>query len=79
MNHQNDPIDLYSVYRELKRSGNLEKAGGLTALHELQDSVPTSAHAEYYARIVKEMAIRRELIDAGARDHRSGERRGAEP
>ena len=33
----------------------------------LQESVPTAANAEYYARIVKEKAYKRRLIEAGAR------------
>ena len=57
-----EPIDLVTLTEELKRDGNYEKIGGATYLTALVNTVPTSAHIEYYARIIKEHAIRRNLI-----------------
>ena len=57
-----EPIDLVTLTEELKREGNYEKIGGATYLTALVNTVPTSAHIEYYARIIKEHAIRRNLI-----------------
>ena len=64
--NKGDPIDLYTVTDSLKRAGDLEKIGGVRALYDIQEGVPTAANIEYYANIVREMATRRELIQAGA-------------
>ena len=63
--HSGDPIDLYTMTDSLKREGDLEKIGGVRALYDMQEGVPTAANIEYYAGIVREMATRRELIQAG--------------
>ena len=47
---------------ELVRTGEIARVGGSPYLHTLVASVPTAAHAEYYARIVKEKATLRSLI-----------------
>ncbi len=57
-----DPIDLVTVTEELKRKGTYDKVGGAGYLTNIINLVPTSAHIENYARIVKEHAIRRSLI-----------------
>jgi replicative DNA helicase len=44
----------------------LEGIGGLEYLAELVDAVPTAANIEYHARIVREKAILRRLIDASS-------------
>jgi replicative DNA helicase len=59
------PIDKISVAEELRRRDALERIGGLPYLNLLMDSVQTAASAEYYAKIVREKAILRELIAAG--------------
>ena len=59
------PPDTRLVAAELKKRGLLESLGGVSYLSGLVDSVPTSYHAEYYARIVEEAALLRNLIDAG--------------
>ena len=56
------PIDLVTVTEELKRSGSYDKIGGSAYLTTLVNVVPTSAHIEHYARIIKEHAVRRNLI-----------------
>ncbi|MDW8106829.1 MAG: replicative DNA helicase [Armatimonadota bacterium] len=57
-------VDLLTVQEELRRRGQLEEAGGLPALVNIIESVPTAANAEYYARIVQEKAILRRLLRA---------------
>lgn len=57
-----EPIDLVTVTEELKRKGVYEKIGGSAYLTNLVNIVPTSAHIEHYAKIVKAHAIRRSLI-----------------
>ncbi len=58
------PVDLLTVQEELKRRDQLEEIGGLPALVQIVESVPTASNAEYYARIVEEKAILRRLIRA---------------
>ena len=60
------PIDIISVCDRLKVMGVLDKIGGELYVAQLADSVPTSAHAEMYAQIVRDKAILRELIAAGS-------------
>src|SRR5438093_11907910 len=60
-------IDPVTVMDELSRAGDLEAVGGPAYLAWLVDGVPRSANVEYYARIVKEKAILRSLIEAGGR------------
>lgn len=61
------PADLVTVSDILKKNGAFEIAGGAGYLSSLVNSVPTSAHIEYYALIVKEAATKRALITAAAR------------
>src|SRR3989344_5372960 len=61
------PADLVTVTDVLKKNGVLELAGGAGYLSGLVNSVPTSAHIEHYATIVKEAATKRALIAAAAK------------
>jgi len=60
------PIDLVTISDKLKKKKILSKVGGRAYLTELASFVPTSAHAEEYANIVKENATRRGLISSAA-------------
>jgi replicative DNA helicase len=62
-----DPADPITVANELNRRGELTRIGGAPYLHTLIASVPTAANAGYYARIVRERAILRRLVEAGTR------------
>jgi replicative DNA helicase len=64
LHERNYAVDLLTVQEELRRQGQLEEVGGLPALVNLVESVPTAANAEHYARIVKEKAILRRLLRA---------------
>src|SRR5690606_5138546 len=55
-----------TVSEELKQNDELEAAGGMAYLAELLDAVPTAANLEYHARIVRERALLRRLIDAAS-------------
>lgn len=57
-----EPIDLVTVTEELKRKGVYDKVGGSAYLASLVNIVPTSAHIEHYAKIIKDHAVRRNLI-----------------
>jgi replicative DNA helicase len=56
-------IDHITLRDELLRRGELESAGGLDYLAELVDAVPTAANLEFHARIVRDKAILRRLIE----------------
>lgn len=57
-----EPVDLVTVTDRLKADGSLDIAGGPAYLTTLVNTVPTAAHIESYARIIKEHATRRGLI-----------------
>ncbi len=58
------PVDLVILAEKLKNNKHLEDVGGYAYLGELWDAAPTAANAEYYARIVRDKAITRNLIHA---------------
>ena len=62
-----EPADPITVSNELTRRGELARIGGAPYLHTLMAAVPTAANAGYYARIVRERAILRRLVEAGTR------------
>lgn len=62
-----EPADAITVAAELTKSGEIGRIGGAAYLHTLVSSVPTAANANYYARIVRERAILRRLVEAGTR------------
>jgi replicative DNA helicase len=65
LHDKNEPVDLITLSNELRRLGRFEEVGGSDYLIELTEVVPTAANVEHYARIVRERALRRELIHAG--------------
>jgi replicative DNA helicase len=60
------PVDLLTLTEEMKRKKELELVGGSAYLTELTTYVPTAAHAEAYAELVAQKAVRRRLIKASA-------------
>jgi replicative DNA helicase len=62
-----EPADAVTVADELTKRGLLGRVGGPAYLHELISSVPTAANAGYYAKIVRERAVLRRLVEAGTR------------
>jgi replicative DNA helicase len=59
---RDEPADLITLTNELRKIDQLDAAGGASYIASLIDSVPTAANIEYYARIVKEKSILRQLI-----------------
>ena len=57
-------IDVVTVREELSRQGTLEQIGGIEYIRLLLTGVPSTANAEYYARIVRNKAQLRQLITA---------------
>ncbi|MCG6957945.1 MAG: replicative DNA helicase [Gemmatimonadetes bacterium] len=58
-----DVIDVITVSEELKKTGEMESAGGFDYLAALVDAVPTAANLEYHARIVRDKALLRRLVE----------------
>jgi replicative DNA helicase len=61
---RSQPTDLLVVCEELRKKGELEEVGGSSYLSALVDHLPSSANLITYARIIKEKAILRGLIEA---------------
>ena len=62
-----EPADAVTISDLLNKRGELARVGGPSYLHTLIASVPTAANAGYYARIVRERAILRRLVEVGTR------------
>ena len=62
LSERDEPADLITLTNELRKIDQLNSIGGASYLASLIDSVPTAANIQYYARIVKEKAILRKLI-----------------
>lgn len=60
--HTQQAIDVLTLTSQLKKSKKLKGIGGAAYVSELVDSVPTSGHAENYAKLIKDASIRRQLI-----------------
>jgi replicative DNA helicase len=63
LSERDEPADLITLTNELRKIDQLDSIGGASYLASLIDSVPTAANIEYYAKIVKEKAILRKLIE----------------
>ena len=61
---RNQPVDLVTVSEDLEHNELLDDAGGFAYLGELAKNTPSAANVVAYAEIIKERAIRRELIGA---------------
>lgn len=61
------PIDIVTLSDRLKAKKLLKRIGGRTYLTDLVSIVPTAAHAEEYANIVRGSALRRELISSASK------------
>lgn len=60
----NKPVDLVLLRDELKRRGQLEQIGGVDYLVRVVESVPSAANGVFYAKIVRDKYMLRELITA---------------
>lgn len=64
LSDKRNPIDGMILCSTLETQHLLDQVGGKEYIRQLVGAVPTSAHAEYYAAIVKEKAMLRALITA---------------
>ena len=56
------PVDVLTVAESFRRNDQLEEVGGLAYLSALLESVPITANVVHYAKIVKEKALLRLLL-----------------
>lgn len=61
------PVDVVTLSEELQKDGFLEEVGGASYLSSLMDGVPKSLNVEFYARIIKEKSLLRQLIISSAK------------
>ena len=59
-----EAVDALTVSEDLRRSGELDKAGGTAYIHSLPAMVPAVGAVLDYARIVKDSALMRSLLTA---------------
>ena len=59
---ENKPVDILTVTDQLRKTGDLDNAGGPFYVAELSRKVLSSAHIEYHANIIAQKALARELI-----------------
>lgn len=64
---ERSPIDLLTVTEALKTKKTLKQVGGASYLTDLVNKVPTAAHVEHYAKIVKNNAIKRQLMSSASK------------
>lgn len=57
-----EPVDILTVTQELKKSGELEMAGGVSYVTQLTNKVASAANVEMHSRIVIEKYLQREII-----------------
>jgi replicative DNA helicase len=60
-------IDLVQLTQRLRDKGAYDDVGGVDYLVELAESVPTAVNAPHYARIIRDKAKLRRLIDAAGK------------
>jgi len=58
------PVDLVALREEFRKQGKLRQVGGSAYLADLVNGVPTIANVGYYAQIVREKQILRDLLKA---------------
>jgi replicative DNA helicase len=62
LNERNEPVDLVTLAEALRSRNELQDVGGAAYLAELAERVPTAANVAYYARIIRDKALLRALI-----------------
>ncbi|MEK7766428.1 MAG: DnaB-like helicase N-terminal domain-containing protein, partial [bacterium] len=61
-----EKVDLITVTEWLRKAGELEPAGGYAYVAGLVDEIPLAANIEEYAKIIKDKALMRRLMEVGS-------------
>ncbi|MBM7708948.1 replicative DNA helicase [Enterococcus lemanii] len=62
LNDRSEAIDLITLKAEIEKNNTIEDIGGISYLTELSQATPSSASVTYYAKIVDDKAVLRQLI-----------------
>jgi replicative DNA helicase len=65
-NQGRQKADIITVVAELRQAGELDGSGGPAYVASLTNVVPSSANADYYAKIVQDCSLRRSLLRISA-------------
>ena len=65
LTRKGDAVDMVTVGELLVRKGEINRIGGQVYLYDIVNATPTAENAEYYAKIVREKQILRQLVSAG--------------
>lgn len=60
------PADVVTVYERFAAKGQAEQIGGLSYLHSLVETTPSSANIRRYAETVRDKAVKRQLLTLAA-------------
>lgn len=67
LNDDDQPIDVVTIKSALDKDKQTENVGGMVYLAELADAVPSAANVTFYAKIVHDKAVRRNLINTATK------------
>lgn len=67
LHSRGEGVDPITVAAQLTKTGEITAAGGALYLADLYATPPTAANVAYYARIVRDQAVRRRLVAATSR------------
>lgn len=56
------PVDEITLIGHLRSEGNEEEVGGIAGIYAIQNRIETPAHARYYAKIVMDKYLNRQMI-----------------
>lgn len=62
LSERREPIDVITLSEQLRQMGTLDQCGGLENLARLATLVPSASHVGYYAKVVKDMSLRRTAV-----------------
>ncbi|MBO9685661.1 MAG: AAA family ATPase [Mitsuaria chitosanitabida] len=62
-----EAVDVVTVYQRFEAAGTAKEMGGLAYLNALAQGVPSAANIQRYAQIVREQAVKRDLLAAADR------------
>jgi replicative DNA helicase len=65
LREQGRPVDLPGLTDLLRRRGHLERAGGAVYLAELTEAAVTTANVAHHARLARDKALLRQVVNLG--------------
>jgi len=62
LREKQEPVDLVTLAKELKKTKNLKSVGGAAYLATIADNAPVAINAKYYAKIIQNCSVARDMI-----------------